>query len=242
MSRDEIIAEIRSLAAEIGRPPGSKLFEAEAGLSAHHWRGVYWARWSEALREAGFEPNARQAKADPELMLEQIAMATRRFGHCPTAPELELYRRSSPAPSQFTLRRHFGRRHVLIVRLRRWAAARPDYADVAALLPPDPALGPGKVRMRPSPPGGAAEAGGCVRLFRWDGRHHLSRIGDADGRHRSPPPYLSRKAVLEHVIRTDDPVGVEAYWRNRFAYRRLADDWFALTPEDVAAFRRWKEI
>ena len=28
----------------------------------------------------------------------------------------------------------------------------------------------------------------------------------------------------------------------RFAYRRLASEWFALTPADVAAFRRWKEI
>jgi hypothetical protein len=70
----------------------------------------------------------------------------------------------------------------------------------------------------------------------------LSRIGDADGRQRSPPPYVPRSALLEHAIATDDPVGVEAYWRRRFAYRRLAEDWFALTETDVAAFKRWKEI
>ena len=243
MSREEIIAGIRALAAVIGRAPGSKLFESQAELSAHHWRGVYWARWSDALREAGFEPNLRQGKADPELMLEQLAIATRRFGHCPTAPELELYGRSWEAPSPPTVRRHFGPRHVLVVRLRRWAAARPDYADVAALLPPDPAAGPAKVRIRPSPPGGAAGAGGFVRLFAWDGRHLLNRIGDADGRQRSRPRYIPNKAVLEHAIRTDDPAGVHAYWRSRFAYRSLGlNDWFALTPEDLAAFKRWKEI
>lgn len=242
--REEIIGEIRRLAAEIGRPPGSRLFEVETGRSAHQWRGVYWARWSEALKEAGFEPNARTGKADPDVMLEQLAILTRRRGRFPTAPELELYRRTEPAPSQFTLRRHFGRRAVVVVRLKRWAAARPDYADVADLLPPDPARAPARTRgwASPSPRDGAAEAGGFVRLFRCDGRHHLSRIGDADGRQRSPPIAISRKAILEHAIRTDDPAGVEAYWRRRFTYRRLAGDWFALTPDDVAAFRRWREI
>ena len=243
--REEIIADIRSLAAEIGRPPGSRIFEAETGLSAHHWRGVYWARWSEALAEAGFEPNLRQAKADPEVMLEQLAIATRRHGRFPTADELNLYRRAAPAPSRFTLSRHFGRRAVLVVHLRRWAAARPGYADVVAVLPPDPAPAARNGRPGPGPQGAPCapgEAGGFVRLFRCDGRHHLSRIGDADGRHRSPQPFLPSRAVLKHAIRTDDPVGVEAYWRRRFTYRRLASDWFALTPADVAAFKRWREI
>lgn len=242
--RERIIAEIRRLAAEIGRPPGSRLFEAEAGLRAHQWRGVYWARWSEALIEAGFEPNVRRAKAEPDVMLEQLAIATQRLGRFPTADELNLYRQAAPAPSLCTLSRHFGRRAVLMVHLRRWAAARPDYADVVALLPPDPARArrSGRPGPGPNPPDAPGEAGGYVRLFRCDGRHHLSRIGDADGRRRSPPPALPRRAVLEHVIATDDPAGVEAYWPRRFAYRRLASEWFALTPADVAAFKRWREI
>lgn len=240
MTRHEIIAEIRRLAAEIDRPPGSKLFQAETGLSAHHWRGVYWARWSEALREAGFEPNLRQAKADPEVMLEQLALATRRYGHLPTADELNLDRQTGPGPAPLTLRHHFGRRDTLIAHLRAWTASQPAFSDIAALLPRAPA--PAKARPNLPPPHGAGGAGGYVRLFRCDARHHLSRIGDADGRQRSRPAWLPSAAILEHAIHTDDPAGVEAYWRRRFAYRRVNEEWFALTAEDVAAFRRWREI
>jgi len=241
MTREQIIAEIRSLAAEIDRSPGSQLFESWTGLSAHHWRGVYWARWSEALREAGFEPNERQGKADPEVLLEQLAIATRRLGHCPTVDELNIYQQTSAAPSPSTVRHHFGRRASLLAHLKRWAAERPDFADVAALLAADPPHPPPAFTRRRArvEPGGAD---GVVQLFRCHDRRRFARSGGADGRDRSPLVWIPKSSVLEHEIRTDDPAGVEAYWRRRFAYRRVSPEWYALTPEDVAAFKRWKEI
>ena len=230
--REQIIAEIRRLAAEIGRPPGVRHFQTRTGLAQHLWRGRYWARWSDALREAGLEPNPPFLRPHSDEVFEQLAVATRSFGRFPTGPELAIYRQTHPAPTALTLRCHFGGKSGAISRLRDWAAARPDYADVVALLPSPQAL------KRDQP----GEAEGLLRLFRCRHSYRFVRTGESDDRKTWPPVAIPASATQEHAIRTDDPAGVEAYWTRRFAYRRIDPEWYALTAEDVAAFRRWKEI
>jgi hypothetical protein len=53
---------------------------------------------------------------------------------------------------------------------------------------------------------------------------------------------LSEKLQPVHYIKTDDPVGIENYWHSRFAGQRKEGEWFALTAEDVRAFKRWKRV
>src|SRR6187551_1957019 len=109
LARDQILSEIRKIAASSGgQPPGRGTFEGLTGIRDTVWRGVHWARWSDALREAGLTPNERYKKSDDELILEKFCDAARHYGSLPTAAELRMYRRGHPdCPSEKTIHMHF---------------------------------------------------------------------------------------------------------------------------------------
>ncbi len=74
--RDHIISEIQRIAADSGgKAPGRRTFERETGIT--NWYGVYWARWGDALAEAGFAANEKQAKTDTHFLLGKLAEAVR---------------------------------------------------------------------------------------------------------------------------------------------------------------------
>jgi hypothetical protein len=53
-----ILNEItRTAAANGGVPLGEARFEAETGIKRTDWFGIHWAKWGDAVREAGFIAN-----------------------------------------------------------------------------------------------------------------------------------------------------------------------------------------
>lgn len=232
--RDEIIREIRKLAADGGQAPGQKAFTRDTGIQEHHWRGKYWARWSDALVEAGFTPNEKTTALDREAVLTIIIEACRKYGRVPTRDELDLLRRNDPSvPSSNAIARHLGGRSDMIEAVRNRTTGNPEYDDVTALLPAP------TTKAAPKAASPCVEEG-SVYLIRSGDFYKIGRSDDLERRVKEIRIALPDKATLLHTIRTDDPPGIEAYWHRRFADRRANGEWFKLSALDVSAFRKRK--
>ena len=234
MEKEGIVAEIRRTAeANGGTPLGKAHFEKETGIREYDWRGRYWARWSDAVAEAGYGPNEYQKAIPKEVLLSSLADEIARLGRMPTAAELALRRR---ADDTFPSPKVFDRLGAKAGWARQVAEANPDRPDVLAILAPLIDAQP----VEQQHDGAVEQRDGFVYLLR-SGKHY--KIGHTldVGRRRYDLAIQLPEAVEEvHVIRTDDPPGIERYWHERFAERRKNGEWFDLTRADITVFKRRK--
>src|ERR1700722_4740061 len=96
VSKDLILSEIQRLAKENGEPPGQKRFHRETGINDHEWRGRHWARWTDALAEAGFAPNEWVLRYGDDAVLASLAGLIRDLGRFPTYSETGLRHHTDP--------------------------------------------------------------------------------------------------------------------------------------------------
>jgi hypothetical protein len=241
-SKEHILLEIRRIADECdGVAPGKERFAKETGVREHEWRGRYWAKWSDAVREAGCTTNTMSSRLDEGPALAALASEVRRLGMMPTSSEMMLWRQAEPsAPTVTWYQRRFGSKAALVVRLRTFCVEEPEFHDVAALLPSsapaNAALDPEDVRTVGEP------LVGFVYLLRSGRYYKIGRSNSVGRRERELSIQLPQRVTRVHAISTDDPVGIERYWHVRFADRRVRPDaeWFELRPDDLAAFKRRK--
>ena len=223
--REHIISEIRKLAAlNGGQAPGNQAFVSATGITESKWRGKYWARWGDALIEAGFEPNAWTGKSDANTIIVGVIAAARHYGHFPTNSEISMLRASDPRiPSPKTIQGN----------LAGEIGDDPQYENVRAMFPAVPP-------PRPAPANGSKLADGHVYLIKSGNFYKVGPSDELERRVKEIRIALPDAATLIHAITTDDPPGIEAYWHRRFADRRANGEWFKLTTDDVKAFMRRK--
>lgn len=230
-TRDEIISEIIRLADENGgRAPGRRAFENATGIREGEWSGVYWARWGDAVAEAGLQPNQKRGKLPTDQVLRYFAEAMRHYGHFPTSLEIKMYSRERPDfPGHNTFYNHFQSQNALVTALSKWLRSNDGCADLVALLP-EAITTPPKIK--------ANQANGFVYLLKSGDYYKIGRSDEVERRVKEITVALPEKVTMVHSIRTDDPPGIEAYWHRRFADRRANGEWFRLTAADVRAFKR----
>ena len=134
MTKQHILAEIRRTAeANGGKPLGHREFTNATGIRERDWSGRYWARWSDAVREAGYQPNAMSVAYTEDLLLGKLAQLARELGKFPVSSEVDLARRRDPTfPTEKTYRR-FGGKANLVKKLREYCEVHAGLEDVAQL-------------------------------------------------------------------------------------------------------------
>lgn len=236
MDRQHILEEIRRTAEANGNKPlGMQRFEKETGIKRSDWIGKHWARWGDAVREAGFAANLFVAPHDEDSLIESYIGLVRELGRLPVEAEIRMKDRRDPSfPSHTTFRERFGSKGELASRVLEYCRQRGGFEDVVQLCE--------KVTIAVAAPGRsvAEQELGFVYLLKAGRFYKIGKTNAVGRRERELAIQLPQKAHTVHVIKTDDPTGIEAYWHNRFESKRANGEWFDLEAADVIAFKRRK--
>jgi hypothetical protein len=236
MTKQHILSEIqRTAKANGGSPIGWRKFRSETGIQEYDWCGKYWVRWNEAVQEAGFSANTFTVGYSEESLLKLFIALIRELGRFPLKAEMRMKRLEDDTfPSEKTFRQ-FGSKSVFAMRIISYCEEHGGNEDVVAICK--------NIRSsEPAPEDNARDVYeiGFVYLLKSGRYYKIGKSNAAGRRERELQIQLPEAANHVHVIRTDDPTGIEAYWHNRFAAKRLRKDaeWFNLDASDIKIFRR----
>jgi hypothetical protein len=215
VTKEEILSEIhRYVAANDGVIPGERTFATATRIKQGAWKGKYWARWTEAIKAAGYDPNTLTQKIPDEDILEKLASFITGLGYFPVRDEINVQARTVAGfpvwqtvkkryggmPETATALLEYGRRvgntalaELCVARLQREAlkpAPRVDAKSKALAYS-------GYVYLKYSP---------SLRLY---------KIGKADNPNKRGAGIsllLPEDLVPKHEIKTDYPYILEKYW------------------------------
>ncbi len=233
VQKSEILEHIRDLSRRnSGVPPGQREFAKSTGIGSSAWRGKYWARWSDAVVEAGFEPQKPKPRFEDAYLLDRICKLAATLGRFPTGAELLMAKRSDPTfPHANVVKERFGSVAQLTRRVSAFAKEHPEHSSVVGLC---------ALTNDEGSPAASADSIGWVYLVTDGRRYKVGRTHSLESRIPELAYQNSRPIELVHKIETDDPVGIENYWLTRFAAKKKYSEWFELDASDVAAFRKRK--
>jgi Meiotically up-regulated gene 113 len=232
LSKESIIEAYNDLVREKGGSPvGYDVFARETGISRHYWGGTYWRSWSAFQTQAGYVPNTPTARVEDETVLGRFAQLALDLNRIPTVADLRLKKTEDDSFPGWRVFHRFGYGDHLLAKIEEYCSTREQFAPVLALLKQKI---PNNLERRLD----SFRIKGYVYLLRSGKNYKLGRSNAFGRRLRELAIQLPQKPDTVHVIETDDPEGIEQYWHRRFADKRRGGEWFALTAEDVRAFKK----
>jgi hypothetical protein len=237
MKKQHILKEIKRTAeANGGVPLGVARFYRETGIKESDWHGKYWARWGDALSEAGFAPNVLKGPIGEDELIEKYIELIRELGRLPVRGEIKLKRRRDPDFPSHNVFARFGTKSQLSARILDYCQNHKGFDDVVPLCDFKTTQNETDTEEDEK----YIEKIGFVYLLKFGRHYKIGRTNAFGRRERELAIQLPEKARTVHVIRTDDPEGIEAYWHKRFAAKRKEGEWFELDSSDIKAFKRRK--
>jgi hypothetical protein len=245
IDKKHILEEIKRTAAGNGGVPlGRQRFLAEMGIKQSDWCGLHWIRWNDALREAGFEAIEFTKAFDLESLIEQYANLALEVGRIPLNADLRMKARNDPGfPSHTVFANRLGKKSERIRQLMEFCRKHDGYSEVVRLCEQHELIA---ARREMTEQGLSQTVKGTeigfVYPMKSGYRYKIGHSNSAGRREYELAIQLPEKLMTVHVIRTDDPPGIEEYWHKRFKEKRKNGAWFELNAVDIAAFKRRKSM
>lgn len=235
-TKEHIISEYeRVVLTNGGKSIGRLRFEKLTGIAPPDWN-KHWLRWSDLVKDAGYAPQEKVQAYEDDWLLEQLVLFIRELGHYPATVEYRWKSRQGVGfPDQKTFSK-FGSKVEIIGRVIDYCDRHPDYADVADICRKVPNTNQAKDDAQAEAPSNA----GFVYLVKSGKRYKIGKTESLEKRFAGLSAQVAYELLQVHAIATDDPSGIEAYWHNRFKAARKHGEWFELSAEDIAAFKRRK--
>jgi hypothetical protein len=242
VTKAHILQEIKRLTDENGGvSPGERKFKSDTGITRSDWE-KYWpsGHWTEPQCEAGCNPNTRNVGNDEEQLLDKLAQLARKKRQIPDSGDIRGEKSTdSTFPWPQTFNKRLGKKMVRVQKLLEYCRKHGGYSDVILLCEQYQPLSRRELSDEGVPQGSDSQDG-FVYLMKSGRFHKIGRSNSAGRREYELAIQLPEKAKRIHVIRTDDPGGIEAYWHKRFEAKRKNGEWFELDANDIAAFKRRK--